>query len=48
MSAPYIRGPSTLPGAQQYTTAESAASFKHEKFKGKHDENIHENVEMNV
>ena len=35
-------GPNTLPGAQQYTTVESAAALSiQEKFKGKYDENIH-------
>ena len=35
-------GPNMLPGAQQYTTVESAAALSiQEKFKGKYDENIH-------
>ena len=35
-------GPNTLPGAQQYTTVESAAALSiQEKFNGKNDENIH-------
>ena len=35
-------GPNMLPGAQQYTTVESAAALSiQEKFKGKCDENIH-------
>ena len=35
-------GPNTLPGAQQYTTVESAAALNiQEKLKGKNDENIH-------
>ena len=35
-------GPTILPGAQQYTTVESAAALSiQEKFKGKNDENIH-------
>ena len=35
-------GPNTLPGAQQYTTVESAAAVSiQEKLKGKNDENIH-------
>ena len=35
-------GPNILPGAQQYTTVESAAALSiQEKFKGKYDENIH-------
>ena len=35
-------GPNTLPGAQQYTTVESAAALSiQEKFKGINDENIH-------
>ena len=35
-------GPNMLPGAQQYTTVESAAALNtHEKFKAKYDENIH-------
>ena len=35
-------GPNTLPGAQQYTTVESAAALSiQEKFKGTNDENIH-------
>ena len=35
-------GPNTLLGAQQYTTVESAAALSiQEKFKGKSDENIH-------
>ena len=34
-------GPNTLPGAQQYTTVESAAALSiQEKFKGKYDDNI--------
>ena len=34
-------GPNTLPGAQQYTTVESAAASSiQEKFKGKYDDNI--------
>ena len=34
-------GPNILPGAQQYTTVESAAALSiHEKFKGKYDDNI--------
>ena len=34
-------GPNTIPGAQQYTTVESAAALSiQEKFKGKHDDNI--------
>ena len=34
-------GPNMLPGAQQYTTVESAAALSiQEKFKGKYDENI--------
>ena len=34
-------GPNTLPGAQQYTTVESAAPLSiQEKFKGKYDDNI--------
>ena len=34
-------GPNTLPGAQQYTTVESAAALHiQEKFKGKYDDNI--------
>ena len=44
-------GPNMLPGAQQYTTVESAAALSiQEKFKGKYDENIHKkmaNIEMN-
>ena len=35
-------GPNTLPGAQQYTTVESAAALSiQEKLKGTNDENIH-------
>ena len=35
-------GPNMLPGAQQYTTVESAAALSiQEKFKGTNDENIH-------
>ena len=35
-------GPNMLPGAQQYTTVDSAAALSiQEKFKGKNDENIH-------
>ena len=35
-------GPNTLPGAQQYTTVESTAALSIQgKFKGKNDENIH-------
>ena len=35
-------GPNMLPGAQQYTTVESAAALSiQKKFKGKNDENIH-------
>ena len=35
-------GPNMLPGAQRYTTVESAAALNiQEKFKGKYDENIH-------
>ena len=35
-------GPNMLPGAQQHTTVESAAALSiQEKFKGKYDENIH-------
>ena len=35
-------GPNMLPGAQQYTTVESAAALSiQEKFKGKYDENMH-------
>ena len=35
-------GPNTFPGAQQYTTVESAAALSiQEKLKGKNDENIH-------
>ena len=35
-------GPNMLPGAQQYTTVESAAALSiQDKFKGKYDENIH-------
>ena len=35
-------GPKTLPGAQQYTTVESAAALSiQKKFKGKNDENVH-------
>ena len=35
-------GPTMLPGAQQYTTVESAVALSiQEKFKGKYDENIH-------
>ena len=35
-------GPNTLPGAQQYTTVDSAAALSiQEKFKGTNDENIH-------
>ena len=35
-------GPNTLPGAQQYTTVESAAALSiQEKINGKNDENIH-------
>ena len=35
-------GPNTLPGAQQYTTVESAVALSiQEKFKGTNDENIH-------
>ena len=35
-------GPNMLPGAQQYTTVESAAALSiQEKIKGKYDENIH-------
>ena len=34
-------GPNMLPGAQQYTTVESAAALSiQEKFKGKYDDNI--------
>ena len=42
-------GPNMLPGAQQYTTVESAAALSiQEKFKGKYDDNIcNENIEMN-
>ena len=35
-------GPNTLPGAQQYTTVESAAALSiQDKFKGKYDDNIY-------
>ena len=35
-------GPNMLPGVQQYTTVESAAALSiQDKFKGKNDENIH-------
>ena len=35
-------GPNMLPGAQQYTTVESAAALSiHEKYKGKYDDNIY-------
>ena len=44
-------GPNMLPGAQQYTTVESAAALSiQDKFKGKYDENICNkmaNTEMN-
>ena len=38
-------GPNMLPGAQQYTTVESVAALSiQEKFKGKYDENIHNEI----
>ena len=38
-------GPNMLPGAQQYTTVESAAALSiQEKFKGKYDENIYKMI----
>ena len=44
-------GPNMLPGAQQYTTVDSAAALSiQEKYKGTNDENIHiemANIEMN-
>ena len=35
-------GPNMLPGAQQYTTVGTAAALSiHEKYKGKHDDDIY-------
>ena len=43
-------GPNMLPGAQQYTTVESAAALKiQDKMEGKYDEDMHNimaNIEM--